>query len=79
MKLIDADALMAYFEHLKGDTIAVTDAAAVADNAVPVCCAECKHEHDCAVPRAYREYWNHGGPMDKTVGCSYFERRTDDG
>ena len=41
MKLIDADALVSYFANLCGDTIFVTDAAAVADNALPVCCAEC--------------------------------------
>ena len=43
MRLIDADALVAYFENLKGGTIAVTDAAAVADNMPTVCCAECEY------------------------------------
>jgi hypothetical protein len=42
MRLIDADALVAYFERLEGDTIAVTDAAAVADNMPEVCCEQCE-------------------------------------
>ena len=78
MKLIDADALVAYFEHLKGDTIAVTDAAAVADNALPVCCAECAASTDpeCAIRRAYEMYWNLSArPLPPDFGCSYFERR----
>ena len=77
MRLLDADALVAYFEHLKGDTIAVTDAAAVADNAPTVRCAECTKWTDQRSP------WNADlqlcndfpAYMSASAGCSFFERR----
>ena len=76
-RLIDADALVAYFERLEGDTIAVTDAAAVADNAPTVCCAECVNY------APYHEAWGECacGHMEAehmprpTFGCVDFERR----
>ena len=43
MKLIDADKLVALFERLEGDTITVTDAAAIADNAPVIKCERCVH------------------------------------
>ena len=69
-RLVDVERLVAYFENLKGDTIAVTDAAAVADNAPTVCCAECAgQDKDCTIRAVLH-------PKHDSFGCSYFERRT---
>ena len=80
-RLVDVERLVAYFERLEGDTIAVTDAAAVADNMPTVCCAACVHGEtartsDGVEVECQRDIgpgvssWNKPG-----FGCSYFERR----
>ena len=78
MRLIDADALVAYFENLKGDTIAVTDAAAVADNMPTVCCEQCKHYapwHKANVGECACGHMEAEHMPSPTFGCTDLERR----
>jgi len=80
MRLLDGDKLVALFERLEGDTISVTDAAALIDNALPVCCAECIKWTDQRSP------WNADlrlcndfpAYMSANAGCSFFERKSHD-
>jgi Zn finger protein HypA/HybF involved in hydrogenase expression len=77
-RLIDADALVAYFERLEGDTIAVTDAAAVADNAPTVHCGACKHYapwHKANVGECACGHMEAEHMPRPTFGCVDFERR----
>jgi hypothetical protein len=82
MRLIDADALVVCFENLTGDTIAVTDAAAVADNAPTVCCEQCEHwrpqdatgdpNDSCCGNEVLDGHMEHGYNPPARFGCSNY-------
>lgn len=84
-RLIDADALVSYLERLQGDTIAVTDAAAVADNMPEVCCEQCEHwrpqdatgdPNDCCCGNeVLAGHMEHGYNPPARFGCSNWKRR----
>ncbi len=70
MRLGDLDALVAYFERLRGpNRIAITDVTAVVDNWPVVRCGRCEHEGwTCYAERVVDE-----GVAAHIDGCSNFE------
>jgi hypothetical protein len=82
MRLIDADALVAYIEELPADSIATTDAAALVENWPPAECRACEHwvvERLWATDPAYHTCLRACGariPTDADFGCPYFEAKS---